>query len=206
MNDDNTFRLLLIALAATFLPLGLYHRLKAHTGEKIDRWQEGVVILFGLRLTAALAFVGGIAWLINPAWMAWSHVAIPVSLRWVGIASAVSSGAGFIWTVHHLGKNLTDTVITRKSHTLVTTGPYRWVRHPFYVAVLLGLFGVSFAMANGFILLAGSIVWFAFLLPRTRIEEGKLIERFGDDYRAYMRRVSRFIPRRWPPREDAIKP
>jgi len=195
VNVDDPFRLSLLVLVAVFMPLGLYHRLRAHTGEKIDRWQEGAVILFGLRLTALAIFVAGIAWLINPAWMAWSSVPLPVALRWMGVAIAVCGAVVWVWAVHHLGKNLTDTVVTRRQHFLVTTGPYGWVRHPFYVGCVLVLLGVSLAMANWFILLASSIAWFAFLLPRTRIEEQKLLERFGDDYRSYMRRVGRFLPR-----------
>jgi len=47
----------------------------------------------------------------------------------------VLGGGLLIWTLRTLGANLTDTVITRKEHTLVTSGPYRWVPHPFYDAV-----------------------------------------------------------------------
>jgi len=48
--------------------------------------------------------------------------------------------------------------------------------------------------ANWFILLTG-IIPFAFLIARTRIEEEKLVERFGTEYENYMRRVGRFVPR-----------
>jgi protein-S-isoprenylcysteine O-methyltransferase Ste14 len=52
-------------------------------------------------------------------------------------------------------------------------------------------------MANWFILLAG-IIPFGFLVAWTKIEEVKLVERFGDKYTDYMRRVGRFFPRlRW---------
>jgi len=44
-------------LALVTMPVGLYHRIRAETGEKIDRWQEGVVILVGLRLTALVLVV-----------------------------------------------------------------------------------------------------------------------------------------------------
>jgi protein-S-isoprenylcysteine O-methyltransferase Ste14 len=83
----------------------------------------------------------------------------------------------------------------------VTSGPYRYVRHPFYLSFALGLLGGSLAMANWFILLVG-LIPFSFLVARTRIEEAKLIERFGAQYQEYMRRVGRFVPRisgeRWP--------
>jgi len=195
MIPDLPFRVALVLLAAVFLPLGAYHRIRAHTGEKIDRWQEGVFILFGLRLTAAAAFAGGMAWLINPAWMAWSHLPIPAGLRWAGVTIAFCGGFSWVWALHHLGKNLTDTVITRRQAELVTTGPYRWVRHPFYSSLILVVFGVSLVTANAFIMLICGILWFVFLFPRTRIEERNLVQRFGDDYRAYMRRVGRFVPR-----------
>ncbi len=46
-------------------------------------------------------------------------------------------------TLRSLGKNLTDTVVTRRAHTLVTSAPYRWVRHPFYDALALAVLAVG---------------------------------------------------------------
>jgi protein-S-isoprenylcysteine O-methyltransferase Ste14 len=194
MSDDNTFRLMILIVGLIFMPLGLYHRIRSHTGEKLDRWQEGAFILFGLRLTALVFFVGGIAWMIDSQWMAWSSMPIPVWLRWVGLAVAVCAGIVWVWTVHTLDKNLTDTVVTRKDHSLVVSGPYRWVRHPFYTATFVGLVAGSVAMANWFFLVLGAL-GIGFLVARTRIEEGKLVERFGDEYRDYMKRTGRFVPR-----------
>jgi protein-S-isoprenylcysteine O-methyltransferase Ste14 len=195
MSDDDPFRVAIVVWAAMIGPAGAYHRIRAHTGEKIDRWQEGVFILLGLRLTAAVMFVAWLAWLINPAWLEWSRLPLPAAVRWAGIALAGGGGVFWVWALHHLGKNLTDTVVTRRQHSLVTSGPYRWVRHPFYVGLVLILFGVSVATANWLILALAALLWFGFLLPRTRIEERNLIERFGDDYREYTGRVGRFWPR-----------
>lgn len=50
-------------------------------------------------------------------------------------------------------------------------------------------------MANGFFLVLGGMV-VGFLVARTRIEEEKRVERFGDDYREFMRRTGRFLPNR----------
>lgn len=193
MTDDDLFRLMLLLLGAVFMPIAAYHRFRSFTGEKLDRWQEGVAILFGLRLLGAAMFAGGIAWMIHPPWMAWSSMPLPVWLRWVGVALAAAAGTLFVWAVHHLGRNLTDTVVTRREHTLVTTGPYRYVRHPFYVACWLGAPGSGLAMANWFFLVVGGVA-IGLLMARTRIEEAKLIERFGDLYRDYMKRVGRFVP------------
>src|SRR5207249_3646753 len=96
---------------------------------------------------------------------------------------------------HSLGKNLTDTVVTRRQHTLVTHGPYRWVRHPFYGVVCLWGLSLSLLTANWLIFLVG-VVALAMLIRRTRIEEAKLIERFGDQYRSYAEKTGRFFPYR----------
>jgi protein-S-isoprenylcysteine O-methyltransferase Ste14 len=89
---------------------------------------------------------------------------------------------------------LTDTVVTRRDHTLVTTGPYRWVRHPFYVAGVVGVVGVSLILANWFLLLVGGLAM-ALLVVRTAKEEELLLARFGEDYRRYAERTGRFFPR-----------
>ena len=196
MNADQTLRLILIAGSVIFFPVAVYHRLKAHsTGEKLDRWKEGPFILFTLRPIGIAVLRGLFTYMVNPARMAWSSMPLPVWLRWVGVGIAVIGGALFVWTFRNLGKNLTDTVVTRREHTLVTTGPYRWVRHPFYVAVALSMLGNALAAANWFLLGGGALV-FTLLAIRTRIEEAQLLARFGSDYQAYIHRTRRFLPRR----------
>ena len=142
----------------------------------------------------ALFFAGLIAWLVNPATMAWAAVPLPTKVRALGMAAGLLGGLLLVWSVHCLGKNLTDTVVTRKAATLVTRGPYRWVRHPFYDAVALLLASVSLITANAFLFLCGAIV-LALIWIRTRKEEELLLARFGNQYRAYMIRTGRFFPK-----------
>ena len=99
-----------------------------------------------------------------------------------------------VWTFRCLGKNLTDTVVTRQQHTLVVHGPYRWVRHPFYDSAALLMVAVSLIAANWFLLLTGGLA-FGLLVVRTQTEEEKLLARFGEAYRAYMKLNGRFLPR-----------
>jgi protein-S-isoprenylcysteine O-methyltransferase Ste14 len=193
---DETFRLILIAGALIVFPVAIYHRLKAHSvNEKLDRWKEGPFILFTLRPVGIAVMVGLFTYMVNPARMAWSSMPLPVWLRWLGVGIAMMGGALFVWTFRNLGKNLTDTVVTRREHTLVMTGPYRWVRHPFYVAVALTMLGNALAAANWF-LLGGGVLVFTLLAIRTRTEEAQLVARFGGAYQAYMRRTHRFFPKR----------
>jgi protein-S-isoprenylcysteine O-methyltransferase Ste14 len=195
MNADQTFRIILIVGAVTLLPIMAYHRLKSQaTREKLERWQEGRLILFTLRPIGVMCVLGVIAFMIHPAWMAWSSMRLPEPLRWTGVGVGVVAGGLLNWTLRSLGKNLTDTVVTRKEHTLVTTGPYRWVRHPFYDALVLAVLASSLAAANWFLFLSGAL-WFALIIVRTRTEEEKLAARFGESYRLYRERTGRFFPR-----------
>ena len=195
MDYDQPFRIALIGGALIVFPVMAYHRLRSQaTGERLDRWQEGHFILFTLRPLGVTAMLGLLAFMINPAWMAWSSVGLPEWLRWAGVGVGVLAGGLLIWTVRTLGPNLTDTVVTRKVHTLVTTGPYRWVRHPFYDAAGLAILASSLAAANWFIFTTGSLA-FILMIVRTRKEEKHLLARFGDSYRAYVEQTGRFLPR-----------
>ena len=194
MSDDQLFRLILLAGFVIFMPIGIYHRLKARTGEKLDRRQEGLFILVTLRLAGLAGMAGLIAYLINPTCTAWAAVSLPIWLRWVGVGLALIAGLLLVWMFRTLGRNLTDTVVTRKEHTLVTTGPYRWVRHPLYTSAALMIPASSLLAANWFFFATGCLV-FLLLAIRTRKEEENLIARFGDDYRNYMQRTGRFVPR-----------
>jgi protein-S-isoprenylcysteine O-methyltransferase Ste14 len=112
----------------------------------------------------------------------------------MGVGLFILAGAVLVWTLRSLGKNLTDTVVTRTHHMLVTTGPYRWVRHPFYDSVALFVIASSLVAANWFLFLTGGFA-FILMIVRTRTEEEHLLARFGDSYRAYMEQTGLFLPR-----------
>lgn len=195
MSDDQIFRLVLIAGFVFVFPFAFYFRIRSQgSGEKLDRSQEGLFIMVALRLLGITTMLGILAYAIQPEWMRWSQLPLPAWLRWCGAPIGLAAGSLIIWTFSTLGPNLTDTVVTRKEHTLVTGGPYRWVRHPFYVAFCLAVAANSLLTANWLLALTGSLA-FALVVLRTGIEEQKLVERFGSEYTGYMERTNRFVPR-----------
>ena len=194
MAGDELFRWVIIAGLVVVFPIGIYHRLAARTDERLDRWQEGWWILFPLRILGLAGIAGVVTFAIHPPWMAWASLPLPDWLRWLGVVFGVFSAGLLWWTLRHLGKNLTDTVVTRRDHTLVTSGPYRWVRHPFYVAFALAALANASTTANWFVLATGVCVLLLISI-RTSKEESKLVERFGDEYRRFCHRTGRFFPR-----------
>jgi protein-S-isoprenylcysteine O-methyltransferase Ste14 len=95
---------------------------------------------------------------------------------------------------HALGRNLTDTVVTRRDAYFVDHGPYRFVRNPMYTGVLMVGMSLGLALGTWLLPVAASLI-FALLALRTRTKERYLIEHFGDPYRDYMKRVGRFLPK-----------
>jgi protein-S-isoprenylcysteine O-methyltransferase Ste14 len=178
------------------VPIGLYYRIRSQaSGDRLARTEEGILIMVGLRLCGVVAWALFAAYLVNPAWVSWSSFPLPEWLRWTGAVMGLLVVPALLWwTFHSLGKNLTDTVVTRREHTLVTHGPYRWVRHPFYIVVFLWVISLTLVAANWLLGLLGALA-VTMLAIRTRTEEAKLAERFGEEYRAYARRTGKFFPR-----------
>ena len=113
-----------------------------------------------------------------------------------GIVADVIALAGLVimlWARVILGRNWSADVALKEGHELVTSGPYRWVRHPIYSGLLL--------MALGWAVWRGRYSGFwglAVLLPlfwiKARAEEQLMIQHFGDAYRSYKARVKALIP------------
>lgn len=192
--DDGVFRWVMLAGFVAVVGVTAPHRVRAGTNEKLDRRKEGAFMLATLRPAGAALWIAIIAYMISPASMKWSAMPLPVWLRWTGAVFSALSVALLIWTLPTLGRNLTDTVVTRRAHTLVTRGPYRWIRHPFYVSMALMTIGSALVAANWFIFLAGVVV-FSLLAIRSRVEEEQLAARFGDAYLDYRKRTGRFLPK-----------
>lgn len=189
------FRSMAAIIFITGVAIGGYYRYQAEkSGERISWEEEGIAVMILLRLAGLLGWLSIIAYLLNPAWMQWSAVPLPDWLRWFGVSTSIAALPLMNWLFRSIGRNITQTVKTRKEHALITHGPYRWVRHPLYSVGTL-LFG-SFALiaANWFIGLA-TLLGFVMLLVRLPKEEHNLIARFGDEYREYMKRTGRFVPK-----------
>jgi protein-S-isoprenylcysteine O-methyltransferase Ste14 len=93
-----------------------------------------------------------------------------------------------------LGKNWSISLQIRDEHRLVTSGIYRFIRHPMYTSFFLLAIAQVLLLPNWFAGLAGLVgvtILYAF---RVRQEERMMLERFGTDYQAYMARTARVIP------------
>ena len=125
-----------------------------------------------------------LAYVINPGWMAWSSFDAPDWLRWAGVVLGICVVPSVHWVLSTLGSNVSETVLTKDSHQLVSdAGPYRWIRHPLYTTGIALFLALGLMAASWFILalaLVALVAIRAVVVPR---EERELIARFGKDYR-----------------------
>ena len=194
--NENIFRILAAIVLFTGIGISSYFRRKAdkESGESISRKVDGTPMMTVIRIGGLILWLTPLVYLINPAWMAWSKFGLPEWVRWLGVALGIWCVFGIYWLFSSIGTGITPTSATRKEHQLVTSGPYRWVRHPLYT-VGSSMF-VAFGMMadNWFIALLGNLAFIGMAI-RTPKEEANLIEKFGDEYREYMKRTGRFFPK-----------
>lgn len=196
MNTEITFRLLAFSILFVTFAISGYFRRKANitSDEPID-YSEEDQRHFRLRSLGALLFYGSmLAYLIYPPLIAWAQVELALWLRWGALVVMAAMVPAFYWLFSSLGKNVTPTVKIRAEHELVTYGPYRYVRHPLYTLGFINFIAFTLLAANWFMLLT-ALLTFWVLLQRTPQEEAKLLERFGDQYRLYMQRTGRYLPK-----------
>ena len=114
-------------------------------------------------------------------------------ISWVLLcASIYVAAAGFILLVK-LGKPKKNLVEFEDTSKLVTTGMYKYIRHPLYASLLLLGFGVFFKkIETAQVILV--IINTAALYITASMEEGEMIKGFGDEYREYMKKSKMFIP------------
>jgi protein-S-isoprenylcysteine O-methyltransferase Ste14 len=98
------------------------------------------------------------------------------------------------WARVTLGRNWSATITVKQDHDLITSGPYRFVRHPIYTGLLLGLAGIAVARGEWRGVL-GVVLAFGAFWRKLRIEERWMREQFGGAYDEYSRRVAALIPR-----------
>ena len=147
-----------------------------------------------LVLVAGAGMMVPILYLLTP-WLDFANYKLT---GWCGyIGTMIFAGAIFmLWRSHaDLGRNWSATLCITGQHSLVISGVYRRIRHPMYTAHLLWAIAQGFLLSNwlaGWAFLVLSVPLYVIRIPR---EEKMMLERFGEEYREYMSRTGRLIPR-----------
>ena len=195
MEQDRLFRWLFIVIFVATFSISAYFRRKARrSGEVIPRVREGKLSLLLRLLFATPIYLSFFVYMVNPDWLAWSSLPLPTWLRWLGVAVGFGMLPVLYWVVSTLGRNISETVLTKEDHSLVTQGPYRWVRHPLYSVATILFVSLGIVAANWFIILMALVIIIGVALVVIPKEEAQLISKFGNEYREYMKGTGMLVP------------
>lgn len=200
MAQETVFRLAFWLLIGCVLLMRVYFAYQVkRAGERI--LPDGVAVQregkasFAVRFVAFFLLLGFLVlYGIHPAWMRRIEFSLPAWARWAGFALGLVSLAFWTWVQAELGSHWSAQLQLRHGHRLITTGPYARIRHPLYTAMFGWAVALALVSANWVFvfMVALTVVMTAARTPR---EEQMMIEQFGDEYREYMSRTGRFLPR-----------
>ena len=196
MNTETIFRSILPVLIIGFaLHRGYY--VKYHSKPEdatVKKREEGIVSKVA-GLLGMLGFLSVIVYAVNPNWVAFASLSLPAWLRWLGVGMALVGFALLQWSQVTLANSWSDTPRMMKEQTLITSGPYRTIRHPIYTAFILILGSTLFISANWLIGLCWAGMTILEVVSRIRFEESLMLEFFGEQYREYMKKTGRLLPK-----------
>lgn len=196
MNTETIFRIVLPALIIVFIVHRGYYTKKAARPENdtLKKRDEGFVTKLA-EFLSLVGFVAMIAYVINPGWLSWASLHFPIWLRWSGVAIALVGFALLQWAQVTLGRSWSDTPRMMKEQALITSGPYQFIRHPIYTAFILILGSTLFISSNWLIGLTWAGMTVLDIVSRIGFEESLMLEYFGEQYREYMKKTGRLLPR-----------
>jgi protein-S-isoprenylcysteine O-methyltransferase Ste14 len=201
MTSANIYRVLFALLLVLLGCMRVYFMVKvARKGENLlpddeAKKREGGPMVFIFRV---VMFVGLLVllWLYftRSAWLEQFNFFLPGWLRWLSFVIGLFSVCFWIWTQINLDTLWSAQLQLAEDHHLITTGPYTYIRHPLYAAMIAWCLAVTLLSAN-WIFAAISLLAIVGLIVRVPREEHMMLEKFGDSYRQYMRITGRFFPR-----------
>ena len=156
-------------------------------GRERDR---GTRVLIALTLGAASGLAAAAPSIAPSLRMPGAARVLGAIMMWVGLATRV-------WAIAALGAAFRTTVEVDPGQLVVSSGPYRWLRHPSYTGLLLVVAGFGLAVGNWLALAVGLLLPLPGILWRIHVEEAELERVLGAAYSAYRARTRRLIPGLW---------
>jgi len=195
--EDQILHILFSCIYLLFLFERGYFQAKAMlvSGEakKFKESKKKMAMIIVLFMTAQIWVLGSFVYIVKPESMNWTLMSVPRWARWLGMIVAVSGMVLELSTQIHLGRNYSTTLHIGEEQTLVTTGPYHYVRHPMYTALIVVGIGLGFLSSSWYFLLPflALVIVIVFRIPK---EEDAMIEKFGERYIKYAQSTGRFFP------------
>ncbi len=167
------------------------HATRVHGGGANQLGNEIRWIVLGRALLGLIFYVAVAGWFVNARWFERTRLPLPAEARWAALVVLVPILAFFTWSFRSLGSNYRGGVGLHERHQLVTTGAYRWVRHPIYAAFAGIMADVAVLSASWLLGGSGFLLVATIAAGRIPTEERQLQERFGSAWTDYRDRAQR---------------
>ncbi len=203
MDSELTFRVIYAVVYLSAISIRVYYNRKASPVVEKNFWKRWKKVAEReSKLSAVLWSVLAVFWfsfalvyaILHPEWISWFTLPLPTWLRWIGVGLGIVAVPLLLWVHQTIGRYWIAYLDLRENHRLVTDGPYRWIRHPMYTQSIIFLTALSLVSANLLMMFCSSIT-IILIFNRIPKEERMMTERFGDEYRDYVRRTGRLLPR-----------
>ena len=153
---------------------------------------QATLVLVLMSLTSAAYYVALLLWLIDPALAGPALASSSMAMFAAGVVASCAGLALMGWS-YLVFRSWRWRAEIDPGHRLMDDGPFKMVRHPIYLSFALFYVGSVFLLPY-WIFLLHAVASFIAYDYRARTEEGVLLEAFGDEYRRYRDRTSRFLP------------
>jgi protein-S-isoprenylcysteine O-methyltransferase Ste14 len=150
------------------------------------------------RLLVLLNFIGmmgiPLVYILTP-WLDFFSYSFHEFFRFFGIGFNICGLILLIWVHRTLGQHWSMMLKLGEEHKLVTSGPYARIRHPMYTYFTMMVISTALISANLFVGVFGIATWTLLYIVRIDDEEAMLLEEFGGEYKKYMDRTGRLLPK-----------
>lgn len=193
--NELVFRIVMLVAFFFMMGVRVYYQRKVLKDERKFEMREGRLDLVAGAIAALTSLLFGGAYILVPKVFGFAYLDYPVWLRLLG-AGLLAGGITLLWRAHHaLDISFNSLVGTREEQKLVTSGPYRLIRHPIYTAYFMNYLGGGL-LASHWVLTFVPLIFFGILvINRMGKEEKMLREEFGEAYEEYTRETGMLLPK-----------
>ncbi|MGC7872856.1 isoprenylcysteine carboxylmethyltransferase family protein [Desulfosporosinus sp. SYSU MS00001] len=156
--------------------------------------REGKISMSLRSILSLVMLLSIVIYVISPSWLQVFTLSFPLWLRLTGLALSLATLPLLYWSHRALGRQYSPDLDLKEGHKLITRGPYSIIRHPMYTILIAFMISISLFSASTLILVP-HMAALLLLLLRLDKEEAMLIEKFGADYREYMLKTGRLLPK-----------
>ena len=191
---DLVFRILLGISFLILLGIRITIQSKVLKEERVIT--ENKLSLVSGSIAALTTLIFGAEYLFFPGTFRFTYVLdYPLWLRWLGVVMLIVGLIIFFQAHYHLGRNFYSLVAVKEEQKLVTSGPYRWIRHPIYTGYILTYLAGGLIASNLVLTFVPVIFFSLMIVNRIPREEAVMREEFGQDYLDFEARTGRLLPR-----------